>query len=159
MKLTLERIYTCPTYTIGHLYINGMYVCDTIEDCDRRLSDSMTEAQIKSIKVYGKTAIPYGSYDIAMNIKSPKFSTKAYYQNLCNGCLPRLQKVKGYEGVLIHTGNTADDSYGCILVGYNKAKGKVLYSKDAFTKIMKQYLLPAKSRNERIFITIKEVYK
>lgn len=159
MRVVVERIYTCPTYTIGHLYINGMYICDTIEDTDRGLSNAMTEDRIKKLKVYGKTAIPYGTYNLTMNVRSAKFSVKDYYKRICDGYLPRIQNVKGFEGILIHVGNTADDSYGCVLVGYNTVKGKVMRSKEAFEKIMTKYFLPAKKSGEKITITIREVYK
>lgn len=159
MKIKVERIYTCTKYTIGRFYVNGKYICDTIEDADRGLSSTMTVEHIKSLKIYGKTAIPYGTYDITMNVKSPKFSVKPFYQRVCNGFVPRLIDVKGFEGVLIHTGNTADDSFGCILVGDNTERGKVTKSKDMFEKIMNEYLLPAKKRNEKITIQVTEVYK
>ena len=159
MKLRLDRIYTCNTYTIGRLYVNGIYVCETIEDADRKLSDLMLESSIKDKKVYGKTAIPYGTYTVTMNIKSPKYSSRQYYKNLCDGYLPRLLNVKAFQGILIHVGNTADDSLGCILVGYNTTKGKVLRSKEAFGKLMTTFLLPAKKRNESITIEIKALYK
>lgn len=158
MKLRVDRIYTCGSYTIGHLYVNGIYVCDTIEDADRRLTDLMLESEVRSKKVYGKTAIPSGTYNVTMDIKSPKYSSRAYYRNLCDGYLPRLLNVKGFQGILIHVGNTADDSLGCILVGYNTVKGKVLRSKEAFEKLMKGYLLPAKKRNENITIEIGRKY-
>lgn len=164
MKLHLERIYTCPNYTIGHLYQvfdNGdkKLICDTIEDTDRRLDDGMSEENIKNIKVYSKTAIPTGIYDISMNIISPKYYKNTYYKSFCGGYLPRLMDVKGFDGILIHKGNTAEDSAGCLLVGYNKVKGKVINSTIAFEDLMKNYLLPARDRKEKIIIEITRKYK
>jgi hypothetical protein len=106
MELTLKRRFKGPKYTIGSLYINKEYFCDTIEDIDRKLNDSMTEEEIKRIKVYGETAIPYGTYKIDMNTVSPKFRGRSWAEPY-SGKLPRLLNVKGYEGVLIHVGNTA----------------------------------------------------
>lgn len=149
MKLILERNWNKETYTIGKLYYIDeetnakKYICDTLEDTDRRLTDSMTEDAIKQLKVYAKTAIPTGTYQITLNTVSPKYSKRKYYKQLCGGKVPRLLGVKGYDGVLIHIGNTADDTAGCILVGENKKVGQVINSTKAFEKLYK-ILLSAK---------------
>lgn len=139
MDLKLKRIYSGDTYTIGHLYIDGDYYCDVLEDTDRGLTDDMSEEQIKKIKVYGKTAIPKGTYKVEVTY-SPKF--KRY--------LPILLNVKGFTGIRIHSGNIPEDTLGCLLVGYNKEKGKVLNSRVTSDK------LTALLRNceEEIYITI-----
>lgn len=159
MKIELKRIYTCPTYTIGRIYVNGEYVCDTVEDTDRGLDQSMTIAQIRKIKVYRQTAIPTGTYEVTMNVPSPKFAQYEYYKKYCNGYLPRLLSVPGYEGILIHCGSSANSSAGCIIVGYNTIKGRVTDSKKAWEKLMKKYLVPAKMLGEEITITITSNYK
>ena len=74
MKVERVRIYNCPTYCIGKLYINGEWQCDVVEDTDRGLDDSMSVAEIRKIKVYSKTAIPTGTYRVTMDVQSPKFS-------------------------------------------------------------------------------------
>ena len=149
MKLILERNWNKETYTIGKLYYIDeetqakKYICDTLEDTDRRLTDNMDVEAIKQLKVYAKTAIPTGTYQISLNTVSPKYSKRKYYKQLCGGKVPRLLGVKGYDGVLIHIGNTADDTAGCILVGENKKVGKVINSTKAFEKLYK-ILLSAK---------------
>ena len=153
MKLTLKRIYTCSTYTIGHLYADGEYLCDTLEDCDRGLTDKMTVEEISKKKVYGQTAIPKGNYEIDMDTASPSFGRKEPYKTLCKGKVPRLKKVKGYSGVLIHVGNYPKDTLGCILVGLNKAKGQVLQSRATFEKVYK-VLAEAHSKGEKITLEI-----
>ena len=157
MKLELVRIYNCDRYCIGKLYIDGAYFCDTIEDTDRMLTSEMSEAEILKIKVNGMTAIPTGTYNINMSIVSPRFSKKPYYMRVCNGKLPRLELVKGYSGVLIHVGNDENDTNGCILVGWNKEKGKVLNSKIAFENLYYK-LKAAKSISSKITITITRNY-
>ena len=159
IKLLVERTYKCDTYTIGHMYVNGKYLCDTIEDTDRGLNNDMRDYEITKAKVYGKTAIPTGEYTVVMTYQSPRFSKKEYYKKLCNGYLPRLVNVRGFSGVLIHVGNNPDDTLGCILVGYNKVKGMVIDSKKAFEKLMKEYMLPAKEKGEAIKLTIRRKYK
>ena len=115
-KLLLKRIARKDGYTIGKLYIDGVYFCDTLEDTDR-LNKGMPAAELAAKKIPGQTAIPEGTYKVIVNT-SPKFKR----------LLPRLVNVPGYEGVLIHRGNTPADTAGCILVGENKQVGKVLNS-------------------------------
>lgn len=110
MRLLLERRFKGDGYTIGSLYVNGEKFCDTLEDRVRDLADGES-------KVQGETAIPEGRYRVIVN-RSPKFGRD----------LPRLLDVPQFEGVLIHRGNSAEDSAGCILVGENKVKGKVINS-------------------------------
>lgn len=120
MNLELKRIFKGKDYTIGRLFIDGEYFCDTLEDPVRQL-DSVDD------KIYSKTAIPTGKYKISMSIVSPKYSIRKSY-NWCGGRLPRLLDVPFFEGILIHSGNTPDHTAGCILVGENKIKGQVINS-------------------------------
>lgn len=152
MKLLLRRIFKGPRYTIGKLFINGVYECDTLEDQDRGLTSQMSLEEIKAKKVYGVTAIPIGTYSINMTTVSPKFKDRAWAKPY-KGILPRLENVKGYEGVLIHVGNKAEDTLGCILVGENKVKGQVINSTATFYELM-TVLLKAQSAGEVIELTI-----
>lgn len=160
MELKLERIFTCENYTIGKMYINGDYFCDTIEDPDRGLSQNMTIDEIKNIKVYGQTAIPTGRYEVTLNVKSPKFSNfnKYKWAKIWDGYLPRLIDVIGFDGVLIHVANKAEDILGCIGVGENKLKGQVINSTITFNKLF-NIISPLKNTNEKIFIDISTKYK
>lgn len=135
MKLKLERKNKYDDCTIGVLSVDGEFFCYTCEDKDRGLEASMSEVEIAAIKVPGETAIPRGTYYITLNEVSPKYSKKAKYQQICNGKLPRLVGVPNYTGVLIHCGNTAEDSAGCILVGYSKGNKTIYKSTEAFTDL------------------------
>lgn len=146
MELLLKRIARKETYTIGKMYVNGKYICDTIEDCDR--------LHFGKPKIKGETAIPSGRYEVVQNVFSNRFGNKTFYKSLCNGYLPRLLNVPQFEGVLIHCGNSASDSSGCIICGLNKVVGKVVDSQKTFTKLMNEYLLPAKRKGEKVYITI-----
>lgn len=148
MELLLKRTAKKQNYTIGDLYIDGQWFSNTLEDKDRGLTQNMTEEEISKIKVYGSTAIPTGKYKIDMNTVSPKFKNRPWAKKW-NGKLPRLKSVPGYEGVLIHVGNTQKDTLGCILVGENKIKGQVINSTTTFNKLME--LL---TKGEDITITI-----
>lgn len=152
MELLLYRIARRDTYTIGHLYIDGKYFCDTIEDKDRGLTQSMPQAVIRATKRKGVTAIPAGRYRVTLEVKSPKFSAKKYEKNygFCDGYLPRLINVPGFDGVLIHIGNTARDTDGCVLVGKNTKVGKVLESRAVFVKLYEEL----KKAKDSIYITI-----
>lgn len=105
MKILVQRIAKKPGYTIGRMFIDGKYFCDTLED------------EVRDVKIPGSTAIPAGKYRVIVNV-SPKFSRE----------LPRLLDVPNFEGILIHRGNTAEDTAGCILVGENKQRGRVINS-------------------------------
>lgn len=142
MEILLQRVAKKDKYTIGKLYINDQYFCDTLEDTDRGLTQSMTEQQIKSKKVYGETAIPTGIYRIIIS-----------YSNRFKKQMPLLLNVPGFSGIRIHTGNTEKDSLGCILVGKNKAVGKVLESRDTYSKLFS--ILQKADKKETIKITIK----
>lgn len=137
MEILLIRKYKKSTYTIGNLYINGKWIANTLEDVDRNLNSSMSVEQIKAIKKPNETAIPTGTYEVTLDIFSPKFGNKSFYKKTCNGKLPRILNVKGFDGVLIHCGNTNLDTSGCILVGRNLEKGKVLKSQETFEKLYK----------------------
>jgi hypothetical protein len=134
MKLQLQRRFRGAGYTIGSLYVDGKYFSDTLEDVDRGLKQSMTETGISLLKIAGQTAIPTGTYKVVTNVVSPKYSTREAYK-FCEGKVPRLLDVKGYEGVLIHIGNYPEDTDGCILVGENKVKGQVINSTETFKRL------------------------
>lgn len=135
MEILVKRIAKKSKYTIGKMYIDGQYICDTLEDADRGLNQNMSLKEINNKKVYGETAIPTGTYKVDMNTVSPKFKSRIWAKPY-GGKLPRLVLVPGYDGVLIHPGNKAEDTLGCILVGENKAVGQVLNSQVTFKKIM-----------------------
>jgi len=116
MNIIIKRIFKGPDYTIGRLSIDGKYFCDTLEDTVRPAG----------VKIPGKTAIPAGKYKIKLT-ESLRFGR----------LMPRLENVPGFTGVLIHAGNTAEDSGGCILVGKNRVKGKVLDSRETFARLFK----------------------
>lgn len=153
MRLTLQRTYRGESYTIGRLYVDGTYVCDTLEDKDRGLKKTWPIEQIRATKVYGLTAIPLGTYTVEMGIVSAKFASRSWAKPY-GGKLPRLYGVPGFDGVLIHVGNVPDDTLGCVLVGRNTVKGQVTSSTATFYNLMDKYLVPAYKRGETITITI-----
>ena len=156
MELTLRRIALRDTYTIGRLYVDDVYVSDTLEDCVRDLNRN-GQFDNGEKKVYGETAIAYGRYEVELNVKSPKYSNFAKYPwaKPYDGFLPRLKNVKNFDGVLLHVGNTPKDTLGCILVGYNTIKGQLTDSRKAFALLMDKYLIPARKRGENVWITVK----
>ena len=114
MKLKLHRYALKETYTIGKLYINDQYYCDTLED----------KVRPEGVKIWGQTAIPYGAYKVIIT-HSARF----------NRLLPLLVGVPMFTGIRIHPGNVAADTHGCILVGKNDAKGQVSNSRATFNKL------------------------
>lgn len=137
MKLKLKRRFFAEEYTIGSLSIDGVQFCDTLEDKNR---DHNKDGDLNGPgegKVYAKTAIPFGTYKVIVN-RSPKFKRE----------LPRLLDVPNFEGVLIHRGNTAKDSAGCILLGENKVKGQVINSTQYENELVRLLKYAIKKREE-----------
>lgn len=114
MKVEVKRTFKGTEYTIGKLYIDGHYLCDTLEDTVRN-----------GVKIAGKTAIPAGTYKVRKTM-SPRFKK----------VLPEILNVPGFTGVRIHAGNTAIDTDGCLLLGLNKKKGQVLESQTTMAFFM-----------------------
>ena len=146
MKLELKRIARKETYTIGRLFVEGRYLCDTLEDKDRDQNRNGCFDGAET-KIYAQTAIPNGTYRVTLE-HSPKFSPRYGGHKV-----PYLHDVPHFEGILIHTGNMADDSAGCILVGTNSATGRVSGSLTAFNKLLPM-LEQATARKEEITITV-----
>lgn len=150
MEIELRRIARRETYTIGRLSIDGAYFCDTIEDKDRGLRQDLPLSVNKARKRAGVTAIPTGRYRVTLGVQSPKYKDRKEYK-FCNGYLPRLLNVPAFEGILIHIGNTAEDSAGCILVGHNTQVGKVLKSTVTFWELYSKL----QDASGEIYITVK----
>ena len=144
MLITIDRAWKKDGYTISRLYVNcELFGCNTLEDTDRGLRQDMQLEEIKKKKVYGQTAIPCGSYECVYT-----------YSNRFKKMLPLLLNVKGFEGIRIHSGNSAKDTEGCILVGLNLKKGMVLNSREWTNKLVSK-MKEAWNRKERVIIVIK----
>lgn len=135
MEIELKRIYKGIDYTIGKLYVNSNWVCDTLEDTVRILH---TETD----KIPKQTAIPMGRYQVILS-----------YSKGFDKVLPELLNVPFFKGIRIHAGNDKEDTEGCILVGENKVKGKVINSKKTIKKLI-PILQKAIDNNEKIYINI-----
>lgn len=143
IELESHRIYFSPTYTIGKFFVNGQLWTDTIEDVNRDLNKDGDLADVGEGKVKDKTCIPFGRYQVIVNM-SARFKRM----------LPRLLNVPEFEGILIHNGVDETSSSGCIIIGENKEKGKVLNSRFWMNKLT-DYLLEEQKKGNKIYITIK----
>lgn len=152
MKLKLIRHYNGNGYTIGRLYVDGNPFCDTLEDTDRGLNSKMSLKEIKANKVYGKTAIPKGLYVVDMHTKSPRLKER-WWAKMFGGIIPRLKAVKGFDGVLIHPGNTAYDTEGCVLVGRNTVVDGLTASSATYVELVTK-MVEANKRGEEITLEI-----
>lgn len=134
MILTLKRIQFGEDATIGNLYVDGELECDTLEDKVREDGE----------KVAGETAIPAGTYTVELTYSS-KFKKT----------MPELKDVPNFSGIRIHSGNTADDTEGCILVGtwLDKNSYKLTNSRNAYNALYKQ-LEKAVTKGDTITIEI-----
>ena len=125
VEIVIDRRWKKASYTIGNLYVNKTKISNVLEDPDRGLHQNMSLSEIRKTKRYGETAIPTGKYKVVLDY-SPKFKK----------ILPHVLDVKGFEGIRIHSGNDKEDTFGCLLVGYNRQKGKVLNSRNALAQIL-----------------------
>jgi len=141
MDLLLKRTTKTDKSTIGELYINGTFECYILEDVDRGLSSSMPLAELQKKKVYAKTAIPTGKYEIVIS-----------FSNRFKKLLPLVANVPAYEGIRIHAGNTAEHTEGCLLPGTSKAANFVGNSRTAFNNLFKKIQTAVKK--EKVFIEI-----
>jgi hypothetical protein len=130
MKLKVVREIKNDVCTIGSLFINDVFFCYTLEDKDRGLKQSDSLLFIQAKKIFGLTAIPSGFYKLTVN-QSPKFKRM----------LPRILDIKGFSGVLLHRGNSANDSLGCILLGYKKGENSIFESTKAEIDLVNRLLL------------------
>lgn len=118
MEAKLERAWRRENYTVGRVFVDGERFSESMEDKDRGLTQDMSEEEIMRVKVYGETAIPTGTYTVKMTY-SPKY----------NRNMPEVLDVPGFSGIRIHSGNTAKDSLGCILLGRNTKVGMITESR------------------------------
>ena len=137
MELTLNRIFLGSSATIGELLINDKHLCDTLEDRVRPEGE----------KVYGKTAIPEGTYEV-------KLTHSLRFKKI----LPEILNVPNFSGIRIHTGNSSKDTEGCILVGTwdGEKEDWVGNSRIAFDELM-TLLEEATNNKEKVTITVKSL--
>lgn len=148
MEIRIDRNWKKSGYTISRLYVNGArlgdgkHYCSVLEDQDRGLKDTMSLDEIAKIKVKGQTAIPTGRYKVTVTY-SPTFKKD----------LPLLNDVPGYSGIRIHSGNSAKDTSGCLLPGYNDKVGWVSDSRYWFN-ILFERIKKALASGEEVYITV-----
>lgn len=139
MELKLNRIFLSSSATIGELWANNTHLCDTLEDRVRPEGE----------KIYGKTAIPEGTYEMVLSY-SPRFKK----------ILPEILNVPNFTGIRIHCGNSSANSSGCILVGTwdGEKEDWIGNSRIAFNELM-SLLQKAADNKEKITITINNSWK
>ena len=157
MKLVIERKWKKKEYTIGVLWIDGVKICNTLEPVDRGLTNEAMPGKIitdewktaetkakmmKAAHPKGTTAIPAGRYRVVSAISS-KFHARRLY----------LRDVPGFDGIMIHEGNTRKDTAGCILVGENTVKGSVLNSK-YWLEVVNKKVFEAVKRNDVVILSV-----
>lgn len=125
MELKLKRIAYKKTYTIGRLFIDGAYFCDTLEDQNRDFNHDGDLKDQGEQKVQDQTCIPLGTYKIEINMS-------ARFKRL----MPQILDVPEFTGIRIHSGNTEENTSGCVLVGRNSVIGKLTESKKTFDSLM-----------------------
>jgi hypothetical protein len=130
MELSLKRLYKTEKSTVGELKINNIFECYTLEDVER------------DVKIFGETAIPKGRYEVIIS-----------WSNRFKQFMPLLLNVPNFEGIRIHTGNTAKNTLGCILVGKTRSENQIGNSRIAYSNLFEK--LKIASKKEKIFLNIK----
>jgi hypothetical protein len=139
MELTLQRIAKRKDYTIGKMYIEGTYLCDTLEPTWR-------DYQHGARKIAGRSAIPEGRYAVVVTWS---IGFKRWLPQL----IGNWKFNHNWQGVRIHAGNNAKDTRGCILVGENRKVGMVLNSRACLKSLMES-IQEAKDRGEPVWLTV-----
>lgn len=150
--IQIERSWKKDKYTVGRLYVDGEYWFNTLEDKDRDLHSGMGVVTIKSKKVYGETAIPRGQYEVTL-AATVTFKSRTWAKKY-GGLVPLLHKVKGFDGILIHPGNTPADTRGCILPGLNTKVGQVTSSTSCYYRLMDEVFMPAHKAGQTVMLDI-----
>ena len=132
IRLELKRRWLTPLFTVGELHLDGALQCFIGEDVYRGGLP----------KVPGASAIPVGRYEVAW-VESPRLKRHTL----------RLLSVPGFAGILIHGGNTAADTLGCLLTGNTRGTNRVNDSQAAL-KALEERVVPRLLAGERCFITI-----
>lgn len=150
MKLTIERLFYKNGYTIGNMYLNGQWLCNTLEPPRGTALEAVTAGSGKAIQA--------GTYRVKL-VLSPRFKQRLPRLEDISAPFPTRGETKGgglgaRSGILIHAGNTAKDTQGCILVGMNTKVGSVMNSKKCLKKITSA-ISKAEAAKEPVVITIR----
>jgi hypothetical protein len=140
MKIQVKRLASGRHSTIGRMFIDGKPVCYTLEDVVREQAG----LPVEKWKIHGETAIPRGIYEVKFTY-SPKYKRD----------MLQVMDVPGFSGIRIHSGNSDQDTEGCILVGMqvDKSGDYLLRSRDAYAELMRIMAVPLKG-GEKITIEI-----
>lgn len=155
MNIKLKRVARKNTYTIGKVYIDGKYFCDSLEDTDRGVTQVMPFVSTGGIngywkkadggkvdKVAGKTAIPTGVYEGC-----------SFYWGKYKCYVVQIKGVSGFAGILMHNGVTADNSEGCPLLGKNNLVGR-LDGNRMYMDALAARVLACESRSEKVTVEV-----
>lgn len=154
LELLVERYDFGKDYTGGLFYVGWMPFGESMEPFSRHLSNSMPLSEIKAKKVYGKTAIPTGRYELEWRV-SPSLKDRPYAKKY-DGKFPYLKDVPGWTGVMFHPFNYGTESKGCIAVGEKWKPGVIINATRGYQDLMDFYIVPAFEWGQRVFVTIKE---
>lgn len=144
MLITIDRKWKKDGYTVSRVYVDGEYFgCNCLEDTDRGLYQGMSTKDVMAVKKKGKTAIPRGTYNVIYTY-SPRFGKK----------LPLLENVTGFDGIRIHSGNSAKDTEGCLLFGRNDKVGWISNSRFWTDKLIGR-MQESWGKGEKVTIKIK----
>ena len=151
MEIKITRRHEGLNTTLSTLTVDGIAQQYVLEDKDRRLSSDMALSEIKQIKIYGKTAIPYGRYKVEIT-----------YSNRFKRQMPILIGVPGFAGIRIHPGNTHLNTEGCLLPGmkYGQENGEyIVGTSRVASDRLQSHIAAVLAKGEEVWITIESKYE
>jgi len=132
IETTLARHEFTTQATLGAFYVGSEYQCNILEDA------------VRKVKIYGKTAIPNGRYRV-------DFTHSGRFGRM----LPILIGVPLFFGIRFHSGNVVEDTDGCFLPGFDKARNAEKISVYRSIEAMDKVILPLfKDPQEEVWLTI-----
>lgn len=137
MKLELHRTALKKKATLGHLDVDGVFECVTLEDVLRGIKEDGEG------KIFGETAIPVGTYEVIIDF-SQRFQKKMLH----------ILDVPWFTGIRIHSGNTDANTEGCVLVGRTVVNDDYIQGGSVALPQLQAKIQAALNRDEKVTITI-----
>ncbi len=147
MELHVLRYNSESDYTDGLFFVGNKFECFTLEDEER------------TVKVYGETCIPDGRYKVELRTEGGFHQRylKKFGESFHKGML-WIKDVPNFKFVLIHIGNTDEDTAACLLRGStaDKDRGYIGASKNAYVDLYPK-IANAILEGEDVYINYKTI--
>lgn len=145
MKITVDRTRSTKKATISCVYIDDRFFCFGLEDA------------YHANKIAGQTRIPAGTYDVRVRQYGPMNARYLKVFGAMHHGMLEIKNVPNFTDILIHCGNSADDTAGCLLVGFRASTSEsqditISKSRDAYEALYKKVIDSARANELTIEI-------